>query len=854
MAYDPERIINIGDLEKRGRTVRFGIKERDRSRHVYVIGQTGTGKSTLLEMMAMQDLKNGTGLIFLDPHGQSVDNLLQYVTQDHLKDVIYFAPHLQERPIGLNIMEDIGYDKRHLVVSSLMASFEKIWGAATWSDRMAYILSNTLLALIEYPGTTLLDVGRMYSSKSYREKVVANIKDPQVKKYWTEEYANYTERYAQEATPSIQNKLGQFTSNPLMRNIIGQKKSAFDFRQIMDEGKMLLVNLSKGQIGENNARMLGVLFTTKIYLAALSRSDMTKSELETAQPCNFFVDEFQSFANSSFSDILSEARKYKLNLVLAHQYLGQLYTDDTGGGNAIRDAVFGNVGTFVSFRVGPVDAEIIAKQFAPHITEEDLVALPRYHVYLTLNIDGAGSPPFSARTFYEPALGAESMEDEVIKKTMDTYGIDREIVENEVRENIEEDERENQADKKKQGKAGQQRQNRNQQAHGKQGEEKTHMPLKGLVDKIRQEKPKAVAETKPENVKKQEKRQERVKASSAEKSTEQQQAGKKQNEEADKNRVSLNKPEKEKQEIKKSGWGKLFKRDKKEEQESAKQMSDTEIMQPSNSPVMQQQEDEEKTQNKKENQKGTEQMSDTEITQSSSSPVRQQQEDKEKTQKERSPQRDEKPVVQKKKHTHTRQGGDRPQHNKERKKPEKPRQDKRQKNDRMRDRAQGVFGERMVVQTTDQRRQITQNRSDNKKQNNVESEVKEQREKNKVAQPEHIRDKSTIMQSEIKLPQNKNNNEDDRQEIKNQENKNNVAEENNKKQNSQAYSQQEQSRMQENAGNDLGNLVKAAKASGLKKSLKVEPKKEKEAPPINYEEGWVSMGDLSTVTHPQGDE
>ena len=818
MTYDPERVINLGDLEKRGKTVRFGIKEKDRSRHVYVIGQTGTGKSTLLEMMAMQDLKNGTGLIFLDPHGQSVDNLLQYVTQDHLDDVIYFAPHLQEKPIGLNIMEDIGYDKRHLVVSSLMASFEKIWGAATWSDRMAYILSNTLLALIEYPGTTLLDVGRMYSSKSYREKVVANIKDPQVKKYWTEEYANYTERYAQEATPSIQNKLGQFTSNPLMRNIIGQKKSAFDFRQIMDEGKMLLVNLSKGQIGENNARMLGVLFTTKIYLAALSRSDVTKAELEAARPCNFFVDEFQSFANSSFSDILSEARKYKLNLVLAHQYLGQLYTDDTGGGNAIRDAVFGNVGTFVSFRVGPVDAEIIAKQFAPNIAEEDLVALPRYHVYLTLNIDGAGSPPFSARTFYEPASEAESMEDEVIKKTMDTYGIDREIVENEVRENIEEDERENQADKKKQGKAGQQRQNRNQQTHGKQGEEKTHMPLKGLVDKIRQEKPKAAAETKPENIKKQEKRQERITASSAEKSTEQKQAGKKQNEETDKNRTSLNKPEREGQEIKKPDWSKLFRRDKKEEQESTKQMSNAEIMQPSASPVRQQQEDKEKTQNKKE----------------------------------RNPQHNEKPVIQKKKHTHSRQGNDQPQHDKNPQKPAKTRHDKKQNNDSILKQAQGVFGEKMIIQTTGQRQRTAQNRGNNKKQNDNKLEVREQRDKNKVVQSAHTRNKSTVMQSAIKPPQNKNNNEDNRQEIKNQDNKS-AAEESNKKQNSQDDSQQ-QGRVQGNNGKDLGNLVKAARASGFKKSLKVEPKKEKEAPPINYEEGWVSIGDLSTIPHSQGDE
>ena len=497
MIHDPENIVFLGDLERRGKTVRFGIKEKDRSRHIYVIGQTGTGKSTLLEMLAMQDIRNGSGLIFMDPHGQSVDSLLGYVTPDRMEDVIYFAPHLQQKPIGLNIMEDIGYDRRHLVVSSLLASFEKIWGAGTWSDRMAYILSNTLMALIEYPDTTLLDVGRMYTSKSFRERVVANLKDPQVRKYWVEEFANYTERYAQEATPSIQNKIGQFTSNPLIRNIIGQSKSAFDFRGIMDSGKVLLVNLSKGQIGENNARLLGVLFTTKVYLAALSRSDLTKPHLEEAKPCNFFVDEFQSFANSSFSDILSEARKYKLNLVLAHQYLGQLYTDDSGGGNAIRDAVFGNVGTFISFRVGPVDAEIIAKQFAPDIVEEDLVSLPRFHIFLTLNIDGAASPPFSARTFYESQPEEGSLSDEVVQRTMDTYGIDRAVVEKMVQDNLSADA---EADanakkgggKKKPGQRGQQGDWGGGQKGGQQRKEeqqKTHTPLKDLVNQVARQHP-----------------------------------------------------------------------------------------------------------------------------------------------------------------------------------------------------------------------------------------------------------------------------------------------------------------------------------------------------------------------------
>ena len=439
MTFDPDRKVYLGETERRGEVIRFGIREEDRSRHVYVIGQTGTGKSTFLEMIAMQDMVNGEGLIFMDPHGQSVDSLLDYVTPDSMDRTIYFAPHLQDRPVGLNIMEDVGYDHRHHVVSSLMASFEKIWGETSWSDRMAYILQNTLLALLEYPGTTLLDVGRMYSSRDFRTKVVENVKDPQVRRYWVDEYENYSDRYVQDATPAIQNKLGQFTSNPLMRNIIGQKKSAFNFREIMDNGNVLLVNLSKGRIGDNNARMLGILFTTKIYLSALSRSDLSPQQLDATPACNFYVDEFQSFANSTFSSILSEARKYKLNLVLAHQYIGQIYSGDTGDGNAIRDAVFGNVGTFISFRVGPVDAEIIAKQFAPTVTEEDLVSLPRFHMFLKLNINGAGSPPFSARTYTKPDPPHESIADKVVAQSVERYGVDRGEIEERVRKNIESD-------------------------------------------------------------------------------------------------------------------------------------------------------------------------------------------------------------------------------------------------------------------------------------------------------------------------------------------------------------------------------------------------------------------------------
>ncbi|MDI9325455.1 MAG: type IV secretion system DNA-binding domain-containing protein [Alphaproteobacteria bacterium] len=415
-------ITYLGESNARGERIRFGIKEEDRARHMYIIGQTGTGKSTLIENMVIQDIVNGKGCICMDPHGQTVEQILEYIPEYRLKDVIYFAPHDQSFPIGLNIMEDVGYDKRHLVVSSLLSAFAKIWGENSWSDRMENILSNTLLALLEFPNTTLLDVGRMYSSKQFRKEVVDNIKDPQVKQFWTEEFAAYTERYAAEATPAIQNKLGQFTSNPIIRNIVGQVDSAFNFRQVMDDKKILLINLSKGTIGETNAKMLGVLFTTKVYLAALSRADVSTQELAALPPCTFYVDEFQSFASSTFAGILSEARKYKLHLVIAHQYIDQLEEE-------VRNAVFGNIPTIIAFRLGPLDGEFMERIFSPVFEEKDIITLPRYSMYLTLCIDGAGSRPFSARSLPPPPLPVRSIRNEVLSYSREQYTTPREEVE-----------------------------------------------------------------------------------------------------------------------------------------------------------------------------------------------------------------------------------------------------------------------------------------------------------------------------------------------------------------------------------------------------------------------------------------
>ncbi|OHA15954.1 MAG: hypothetical protein A3B08_03550 [Candidatus Taylorbacteria bacterium RIFCSPLOWO2_01_FULL_43_44] len=422
---DNNSITYFAETDYRNRRTPFGIKASDRTRHVYVIGKTGMGKSTMLENMAIQDIRNGNGLAFVDPHGKSAEMLLDFVPQNRVKDVLYFAPFDMEYPVAFNIMEDVGPDKRHLVVNGLMSTFEKIWVDA-WSARMAYILSNTLLALLEFPGSTLLGINRMLSDKEYRKLIVANIKDPSVRSFWVDEFAKYTDRFAAEATPAIQNKVGQFTSNPLIRNIIGQANSTFDLRKVMDERKILIVNLAKGRVGEGNANLLGSMIITKIYLAAMSRADASETALKNLPNFYLYVDEFQSFANKSFADILSEARKYKLNLTIAHQYIEQMEEE-------VRAAVFGNVGTMIMFRVGAYDAEVLEKEFAPQFTAEDLVNLGSYQIYLKLMIDGVSSSPFSAVTIPLLEKGVMSYKEDVINSSRSTFGRPRSAVENEIK-------------------------------------------------------------------------------------------------------------------------------------------------------------------------------------------------------------------------------------------------------------------------------------------------------------------------------------------------------------------------------------------------------------------------------------
>jgi hypothetical protein len=419
--YDPEHITYFAETDYRNQRARFGIKSRDRTRHMYVIGKSGVGKSTLLENMAIQDIVRGEGLAVLDPHGTLADKMLEYIPMNRIKDVIYFAPFDTENPISFNVLEDVGSDKRHFVAAGLMSTFKKIWVDA-WSARMEYILNNILLALLESPDATLLGVNRMLSDKAFRDKTVAIVTDPGVKAFWVEEFAKYGDRYMQEAGAAIQNKIGQFTASPLIRNLIGQPKSSFDIREAMDKQKILIVNLSKGRIGEQNTSLLGSMIITKIYLAAMSRADASPARMAELPNFYFYVDEFQSFANESFSNILSEARKYKLALVIAHQYVAQME-------ESVRDAVFGNVGTSISFRVGPLDGELLEKVFAPQFTANDLVNLGMAQIYLSLLINDMGSAPFSARTLPPVPKPTVNYRNDVIESSRTLYAQPRDLVE-----------------------------------------------------------------------------------------------------------------------------------------------------------------------------------------------------------------------------------------------------------------------------------------------------------------------------------------------------------------------------------------------------------------------------------------
>jgi CxxC-x17-CxxC domain-containing protein len=379
-------ITTFAETTFRNRKLKFGIKVDDRRRHMYLIGKTGMGKSTILENMIVADIRAGRGVAVVDPHGDLAEKVMQYIPAERVKDVIYFNPNDTEFPIAFNIVEAVDIKVRHLVASGLVGVFKKLW-ADSWGPRLEYILRNAILAVLDYPNSTLLSVIQMLSDKVYRKKVMSEVKDPVVKAFWMKEFASYADKFASEAVSPIQNKVGQFLSSSLIRNIVGQTRSSIDVREVMDAGKILILNLSKGHIGEDNSALLGAMMITKIQLAAMSRVDIPE---KARKDFYLYIDEFQNFSTESFATILSEARKYHLDLIIAHQYMEQL-TDE------VKAAVFGNVGTLVAFRVGAVDAEELVKEFAPVFEEEDILNLPKYEFYVKLMIDGVASAPFSAR-------------------------------------------------------------------------------------------------------------------------------------------------------------------------------------------------------------------------------------------------------------------------------------------------------------------------------------------------------------------------------------------------------------------------------------------------------------------------
>lgn len=426
---EPNQITYFAETNHRNQKVKFGVKQGDRRRHMYVIGKTGTGKTTMLDNMTIQDIQRGNGVAVLDPHGEYAERMLNFIPKERIDDVVYFNPSDLTQPMGFNMLEKPSMEMRHFVASGLMGVFKKLW-PDVWSARMEYFLSNSILAHLEMEDATLLGVNRIFGDNVYRKAIVSRIQDPVVRGFWENEFAKLPEQFMREAVAAIQNKVGQFIANPLIRNIIAQPRSTFDLREIMDKKKILIANLSKGRIGEENSSLLGAMLVTRIYLAAMSRVDMPEEERE-----DFFVyaDEFQNFATESFANILSEARKYHLCLTLAHQYMAQLVDDKTKSA-VLRDAIIGNVGTIISFRIGAEDAEVLEKEFAPDFVIEDFVNLGFASIYLKLMIDNVASRPFSATTLPPIPAPAVNYKVESIETSRKRYGTPVEEIDSLIRE------------------------------------------------------------------------------------------------------------------------------------------------------------------------------------------------------------------------------------------------------------------------------------------------------------------------------------------------------------------------------------------------------------------------------------
>ena len=420
-----DQVSAFGLTNFRGMNHQFGLYRYDRSRHIYIIGQTGAGKSGLLELFALSDIYHKQGYAIIDPHGDfAVDNM-RFIPHDRIDDVVYFNPADTAFPLGFNPMEVYDPNQKNNISSEIIGVLKRMFGDS-WGPRLEYILRYTILALLDRPETTMLDITRMLTDKKFRKETLGYCNDQVVLQFWNVEFASWNDKFQAEAVAPVLNKVGAFTANPIIRNIIGQPKSTFNIREIMDEGKILIVNLSKGLIGEDNAGILGSFLVTKIQLAAMSRSDIPR--IEDRRPFYLYVDEFQNFATDSFATILSEARKYGLNLTVANQYVSQM--QDT-----VRDAVFGNVGTMISFRVSADDAPLLSKQFEPQFEPNDLLQMHNRNFIINMVIKGEKAPAFSASTLSIPPPQTDYTQ-HIVDSSRRKYSRERASVEHEIQSAI----------------------------------------------------------------------------------------------------------------------------------------------------------------------------------------------------------------------------------------------------------------------------------------------------------------------------------------------------------------------------------------------------------------------------------
>ncbi len=377
----------FGRTNYHGRQRIFGIKQADRWAHLYVIGKTGTGKSTLLETMIRQDLAAGAGLALLDPHGDLVERVLEVLPEERRGDLIHFNVPDSTLSLGFNPLERVPAAQRALAASYLLEVFKKLW-AQFWGPRSEHILRNAIFALLEQPQATLADVLRLFDETTFRKAVADRVANAQVRRFWLKEFESYPARLRADSIAPIQNKIGAFLADSRLNRILTQTKSAFDLRKAMDQGQILLVNLAKGKIGEDTASLLGALLVTRFAVASLSRADTKEAQ---RRPFYIYLDEFHTFTTLSIASMLSELRKYRVGLILAHQYISQL-------DEKVCDAILGNVGTMISFRLGAQDAQILEPEFSSEFDASDLTRLPNYSICLKLMVDGVMSSAFSGET------------------------------------------------------------------------------------------------------------------------------------------------------------------------------------------------------------------------------------------------------------------------------------------------------------------------------------------------------------------------------------------------------------------------------------------------------------------------